>query len=656
MNKNSVSFLGHNSSFGTSKPKVNPAILIVIFVAFSLVYLIISNILSTIGLGSKAIFSLTLLLPLGAYLLAIVTTPISGASGQESLEKFRNARGVLGEIVNAMAGCAEWFSLYFVIGFITALSASNHDGMAILSGNFIGMALMAMLILPRLTQNFSPVRPISSQTSSLPFVISSRTHGVKLAKKLLRTAISLNVVLCALLFLIAQIGAASQVIVLYFPMPFYWAAILLLAPVMVAILAGGFHTISIANMLLVWVIGAAILLPVIWMSANITGNPIPQLSYGNGALQPIMQLEQQLVLDSDYPLSGQFQQGNFTTILDIPDFLATLICMIAGTMALPLLYSRIFAINGVATRMRSMGWMLIIITLLISTLPAFVIFTKFEIYRDLIGLPLSQLEYGVEWLMDWVKFAGGHHVMICGQPAIDLNAIISACGNNPDHILMPADVQFSPVMTLLGAGDISNMPSIFSAITFAGVLSAGATTAGIALMVIINTASDELISESPKLAKTGGQTSMPMPVFRRLFISRVLLVLIVPISIWASLVVPVPVTDFSLWAINLAAGALFPALIVSIWWNRMTALSALICAIFGLIATFYLMISIEFGPDWIVQSGDETIWKLPFSDISIRTLNAAIAIIPAAIIIIVAISLLEVKLKKWRLARKQPGF
>ena len=627
MNNRLISSLGNASQLPASAPGFGTTILLLLFIAFSFFYLLVINILGKIGLGQTGQVLMVVLVPVFIFFAVGFATRISGIAGMGSLEEFRRAGGAMGAISNAMAGTAEWFSLFFVIGIIAALTITNHDGMAISIGAFGGFAFVAIFVLPKLAQ---------STSASLPATISARMNGS--GQKSLRLGIAIVVVFCAMLFLIAQIGAGSHVIILHFPMPVLWSSILLLVPVVFTLLAGGMRGLTLANILLIWVIGAAILLPAIWMSATITGNLIPQLSYGNGALQPLLQLEEQMVQTGTAPLDIKLVQGNFTNLSGLTNFLATMMCIMAGTAALPLLYQRIACTSRLSVRIRSLGWQMIFVAILVSTLPAFVVFMKFEIYRDLMGLPIDQLDSAMDWLANWAKFEKGHHALICGKPAIDLSAIVRACGGDPNYELMPTDLRFSPLMTLVGAGEISDMPSVYSAISFAGVLSASATTCGIALMSATNTVADEFIFFKGGDVEANTSSDLSATVARRLFVSRILIIVFSITGIWLAQIIPVPVTDFSLWALCLAAGAIFPALLAALWWKPANAQGGLASVAVGFLATLYLMISIEYGDDWIAQNGDEPIWLVPFGNAPLNAMNAAIVVIPIALVLILIVS------------------
>ena len=614
------------------------------FIALTAIYLIVANILGKIGLDQSGLYTMGIFVPVGVFLVAGVATRITGTRGLGGIDEFRRAAGKIDAVGNAMAGSAEWFSLFFIVGIIAALTSTNHDGISISVGALAGLAFIAIFVLPKLPPQ---------TTISLPDLITTKADGFEFGKKLLGPALAIIAIFCALLFLIAQIGAGSHVLLLQFPLSVRWAAGLLLMPVVFTLLASGMRGLTFANILLIWVIAAAILLPVVWLSMRITGNPFAQLSYGDGALQPILELEEQLVSSNLQNSGVGFQQGNFSKLSDFWNFLATVICITAGTAAMPLLYSRIACTTGYASRTRSIGWMLIIAALLLSALPAFVIFMKFEVYRDLVGLSLEQLGSEVDWLMNWAKFEGGNHALVCGSPATDLQAMILACGNNREHVLMPSDLNFSPLMTLVGAGEISNMPSIYSAISFAGILSACATTAGIAIMVIVNMASENLIFLGKNSPAGDSHINSHAPIVRRLFVSRLLVLSLAVVSIWLVQIIPAPVTDFSLWSLGLAASAIFPPLILAIWWKPMTAFGALTGAVAGFGAIAYLTITLEYGSDWIAQNGNEPVWMVPIIDKQLRPMNAAIVVMPIGILLIVLTSAAENLVQKWWKGRRQ---
>jgi cation/acetate symporter len=634
--------------------------LVVMFIGLTSIYLLIANILEKIGLGLIELFAMVIFVPVTVYLVAAFTNRISGSWGQEDLGQFTQAGGTVDTWTNAMAGTAEWFSLLFIITIVAALSMTNHDAVAIITGVFCGFAVASILIIPKLTNQF----PLT-----LSKIISSNLSNTGLIGRLLQLITAAIIILCSMIFLVTQVEAGSHIITLYFPINRNWAGILLLTPVIITLVSGGMRSLTMANMLLIWLIGAAILVPLIWLSIDITGNPIPQLSFGNGALQPILQLEEQLVQLNSEELGEEFEQGNFIQIAGFANFFASVICIMAATSMMPQLYSRISCSSGISTRIRTTGWMMLFIALLISALPAFVIFTKFEIYHDLIGLPLIRLENEIGWLLNWANTDNGQLALVCGRPAVDLQTIIVACGNDPEYVLIPSDLKISPLVSLLGASEITDMPAIISALSFAGLLSASTTTAAISMMVIVNSVNEFLFvikGESTDkhfdYATTDPASSTPgipvakqstTPIARHLFVSRLMLLAIAAGSIWLAGIIAIPITNLFLWALLLLASTIFPVMILVLWWKYATELGVLMGIICAISASIYLIISIEYGADWIFQNGDEQFWTIPFSKEPLKLLNSAIIIIPVTVCIVVFTSITDRAISNKLKARKQ---
>ena len=331
-----------------------------------------------------------------------------------------------------------------------------------------------------------------------------------------------------------------------------------------------------------------------------------------------------------------FAQGNFAKLTGPADFISTFFLMMAGTAALPLLFTRTICASGAASRTRTLGWSLLFIAIVLSFIPPFITFMKFEIYRDLVGLPVSQLKESAKWLFNWAALEQGHHALVCGKSALNLDAIITACGGS-DHVVLPSDLQFSPLMTFLGAGEIAEMPTVFSAIAYAGILSASVTTIAISLMVISNALTSELILATSLDQKN----TSPISIAKGLFVLRLVLISVSVAGVWVALNVPVPVTDFLMWGFVISAGVLFPVMLISATWRSVTATGALFGVVCSVVLVSYLLLTMEYGPDWIAQNGDEPVWTFPFTEEPAKPTISALIGFLTAIFLIVTISALD---------------
>ncbi len=621
--------------------KIGSAAWLIIFGCFVVLYLVVANVLGKIGIGQFAQFTMVLGIPVVIFLVAAIAAPISAYKG---FGQFQNVGATLGPIQNGLASASEWLSILFVVTLLTTFLNDSHDGLAIVMGVFLGFAIMALFVVPKL-----PKRMSASLANTIVRAAEKTSTKITRFSKLSRIALSVIVVLSILPFLLAQIEFASDVLLLQFSISRYWAGFLLTAPVMVAILVGGMRALTFANILLFFVIFTALLFPAIWLSYDISSSIIPQLGYGDSALQLILGLEEQLIEETNSASKSHTAFANFKQIIGFPDFLTTMLCASAATAAMPFLHARMSTTTGTTNQARSMAWVLILVGLVISLIPALAIFLQFEIYRNFVGLPLSQLGEGVAWLTKWNNIGLGNanqQVLICGAPATDYQTIIKACGGDFNYALLPSDIKVSSFALIFGANEITEMPSVFAAFLYTGVLSAAATSIGIAIMVIVNTLTSMLMNAPDEYLEEQPDSFVPAPVTQNLFVSRVFMLVLVTCVIWVCGKYTLPTSDMALWTFALVAGAIFPVLMLALWWKQFTPLGAAIGAITGFLLTVYMLTNFAFGPDWIIASGDERLWMFPLSSIEIDSLNSAVIAIPAAIIVGVLTSLAQNQISK----------
>ncbi len=608
---------------------------LLLFVGLVSLYLVIINVVGKIGLNSFGTTIMVIVVPVVVFVAAGFSSRISGPGGLGGLIQFQKAEGAFEDVQIGMAAGSEWLSLLMITGIIAAFTTTNHDGLAMISGIFFGLALGGIYFLPKFA---------NSNSLSVAGVICDRNKDTKTCDNILQRGLGLIIIFCAFAFLIAQIGAGAQILKFHFPLSSNWAAIILVTPVLLTLLGGGMRSVTFANMLLFTIITAAVVVPTIWLSQRITGNPVPQLSFGTGALQPILELEGQLAESITGKTRTIFEQGNFSKLHSPVDFLLTFFVMAAGAAALPLLFGRAISSPTRAGRTRTTGWTLLFVAAILSFIPPFVIFMKFEIFRDLVGLPVNQLGQNAQWLYNWASFEGGHHALVCGKSATDIEAIISACRDGANHVLLPSDLQFSPLMTFLGAGEIANMPPVLSALAYAGILSAAATTIAISLMVIANVFISEIVLASgSQKNKFGG-----VPIAKGLALLRFSLIIASAVGIWVSQSVAVPVTDFVLWGFAISAGVLFPIMLVKALWPNVSVSGLIGGLLSGTIVTIYLLVTIEYGADWVAQNGDEPIWLLPWDKSPLQPVESSIAGFVVAIAAILIISSIENKVRQMR--------
>jgi cation/acetate symporter len=159
---------------------------------------------------------------------------------------------------------------------------------------------------------------------------------------------------------------------------------------------GGMRAVTWTQVAQYIILIIAYLIPVVLLSASVTGIPIPQLMYGQ-ALQRITELEAELGVVKNHiaPFVDANGAYSFTEAIN---FFALIFCLMVGTAALPHILMRYFTTPSVREARKSVGWSLFFIFLLYFTAPAYAAFAKLEVYQNVIGLPISALP---AWVQSW---------------------------------------------------------------------------------------------------------------------------------------------------------------------------------------------------------------------------------------------------------------
>jgi cation/acetate symporter len=250
-----------------------------------------------------------------------------------------------------------------------------------------------------------------------------------------------------------------------------------------------------------------------------------------------------------------------------------------GTASLPHVLMRYFTTPSVREARKSVAWSLLFIFLLYFTAPAYAAFAKLEVYQNVIGTDIANLP-------QWIYTYGNLElVKICGANATTLEAIREACmaTGSADGILQLQDLAINTDVIVLSTPEIAGMPYVIAGLVAAGGLAAALSTADGLLLAIANALSHDVYY---KMVDPNAATN------RRLMVARVLLVVVAIIAAYTASTRPADILAMVSWAFSLAAGGLFPALVLGIWWKRTTTPAAIvgIAAGFGM-TLLYLLVS-----------------------------------------------------------------
>jgi len=501
-------------------------------------------------------------------------------------------------LYNGMATAADWMSGASFVGMAGTLYVLGYDGLAFVLGWTGGYVLVAVLVAPYL-------RKFGAYT--VPDFLAARFGG--------NFARFLGIIVlfcCSFTYVTAQIFATGIIASRFLGIEFEVAVFVGLLGILLCSMLGGMRAVTWTQVAQYIVLIVAYLIPVVILSAQRYGVPLPQLMYGQ-ALQEIAGLEKQLVaegLASAETLKPYLQP--FTSYNPL-NFFGLILCLMIGTASLPHILMRYFTTPSVRDARKSVGWSLLFIFLLYFTAPAYAAFAKLEVYSNVIGTSIDALP-------SWIYTYGNLGlVQICGADATVVDAIKAACASagNPDGILGLSELAINRDVIVIAMPEIAGLPYVIAGLVAAGGLAAALSTADGLLLAIANALSHDVYY---KMVDPHASTA------RRLTIARILLVLVAIAAAWLASTRPSDILSMVAWAFSLAAAGNFPALVLGVWWKRCTAAGAVAGIITGFGITLFYLVMTQYGgmSEWF----------------GIKNISAALFGLPVGVIVMVVVSLL----------------
>jgi len=396
---------------------------------FTIGFLLIATIMLLLeifaGLPTQIIGWVFLLLTMGLY------ATIGILSRTKAIDEYYVAGRNVPAVFNGMATGADWMSAASFISMAGTLFLIGYDGLAYIMGWTGGYVLLALLFAPYL-------RKFGQYT--IPDFVGARFGG-----NTARVVAAICAIVVSLTYVTAQVVGVGLIMQRFVGVDFRLGVVLGLSGVLVCSFLGGMKAVTWTQVAQYIILIVAYMIPVTFLSLQLTGFPIPQLAYGQ-ALQNIVRLEQEqgLSKSSESPVvpgkfitSGYippFNEGmNNASARDavgqinkqfgasltpppaqaIPDakrpelgdwrgtpwnFLALMACLMLGTAGLPHILIRFYTVPSVKESRMSVGWSLFFIFLLYFTAPAYAAFSRWNILENVVGLSVKELP---AWTEQW---------------------------------------------------------------------------------------------------------------------------------------------------------------------------------------------------------------------------------------------------------------
>ncbi|MFC5506524.1 MULTISPECIES: sodium:solute symporter family protein [Hyphomicrobiales] len=468
---------------------------------------------------------------------------------------------------NGMATAADWMSAASFIGMAGTLYLLGYDGLAFILGWTGGYVLVATLIAPYL-------RKFGCYT--VPDFLAFRFGG-----NAARIAGIVVLMSCSFTYVVAQIVGTGLIGARLLGMSFELAVFVGLVGILVCSMLGGMRAVTWTQVAQYIVLIVAYLIPVIILSTQKFGIPIPQLTYGQ-VLSEIQTKEAALGVSAAASHVVPFAR------YDPLNFFALVLCLMVGTASLPHVLMRYFTTPSVREARSSVAWTLLFIFILYFTAPAYAAFAKLEVFENVIGKPLAQLP---GWVYTYGKIG---LVQICGTNAVDVATITAACGKIAGHtgILQLANFSIQADAIVIATPEIAGLPYVVSGLVAAGGLAAALSTADGLLLAIANALSHDVYAR---------MINKDAPVARKLIIARVILVAVALVAAWVASGRPADIVAMVAWAFSLAAAGLFPALVMGIWSKKTTAAAAVAGIWAGFLTTLVYLVVTRYFPGFGVN-------------------------------------------------------
>lgn len=483
-----------------------------------------------------------------------------------STKDFYVAGGGVSPLANGMATAADWMSAASFISMAGIISFAGYDGAVYLMGWTGGYVLLALLLAPYL-------RKFGKFT--VPDFIGDRYYS---------NSARLVGVICALLvsftYVAGQMRGVGLVFSRFLEVDINTGVMIGMFIVLFYAVLGGMKGITYTQVAQYCVLIFAFMVPAIFISIQMTGNPIPQLGFGG----QLADGSGTYLLDKLDGLSTELGFAEYTEgSKSMIDVFAITLALMVGTAGLPHVIVRFFTVKRVKDARKSAGLALLLIAILYTTAPAVSVFARTNLIETVSNKPYENMP---EWFKKW-----------------ELTGLIDfEDKNNDGHIQYLADTSKNELVVdndimVLANPEIAKLPDWVIALVAAGSLAAALSTAAGLLLVISSSVSHDLIKKmiNKNISEKG-----------ELIAARLSAVVAVVVAGYFGIHPPGFVAATVALAFGLAAASFFPAIILGIFYKRMNKEGAVAGMVVGILSMLFYMLKFKF--DWFGGGGEADWW------------------------------------------------
>ena len=503
----------------------------------------------------------------------------------------------IGPVQNGMATAADWMSAASFISMAGLIAYMGYGGSVFLMGWTGGFVLLALLLAPYL-------RKFGKFT--VPEFIGDRYYG-----KSARIVAVICLIIASVTYVIGQMKGVGVAFSRFLETDYDTGLYIGMAIVFVYAVLGGMKGITYTQIAQYCVLIFAYTVPAIFISMNLTGNPIPQLGLGSamadGSGTFMLDKLDMVIRDLGF---GEYTEAKRLSTLNM--FAYTMSLMI-GTAGLPHVIIRFFTVPKVRDARTSAGWALVFIAILYTTAPAVGAMARLNLMETIqigeVGSAEGNLAYEdrPQWFKNWEQTGllqfedknGDGRIQHYNDKNPEMAAKAEQYGWKGDEM-----VNVDKDILVLANPEIAKLPNWVIALVVAGGLAAALSTAAGLLLAIASSISHDLLK---------GVFMPDISEKNELMASRVAMAGAIGVAGYLGLNPPGFAAGTVALAFGLAASSIFPALMMGIFSTKMNKEGAIAGMLAGISVTLFYVFQhkgIFFISDWTYLESLGSNWFL----------------------------------------------
>lgn len=531
---------------------------------------------------------------------------IAIATRANSTAEFYAANRGVHPVTNGMATAADWMSAASFISMAGLIAFVGYDNSGYLMGWTGGYVLLALLLAPYL-------RKFGKFT--VPEFIGDRFYS-----RTARLVGVLCLIVASVTYVIGQMTGVGVAFSRFLEVSSTTGLLIGAAVVFFYAVLGGMKGVTYTQVAQYIVLIIAYTIPAIFISLQLTGNPVPPLGLfsehvGSGA--PLLQTLDNIVTDLGF---NQYTAQHDST-LNLTLFTLTLMI---GTAGLPHVIIRFFTVPKVSDARWSAGWALVFIAALYLTAPAVGAMARLNILDTIYpnGVNEQAIDYAdrPEWMQNWETTGlltfndvnGDGRIQFYNDRNPDFAATAAERGWQGSELTVNNDI------LVLANPEIAGLPGWVIALVAAGGLAAALSTAAGLLLAISGAISHDLIKGAinPNISEKG-----------ELLAARIAMAAAIALATWLGINPPGFAAQTVAFAFGIAAASIFPVLMMGIFSTKVNNKGAVAGMLAGLlVTTIYIFVYKGWffipGTNQLPDTPDN--WVLGISPLSIGAVGAAV--------------------------------